>query len=100
VLLEFTLDDAVLTVTRDRDQWMLDVQSGHLPRFDLDVIHAALTGDGQWSRQSLNPLPRQLPEGVSWAAELPHALEWLRTTPDAEDQLVRLQHRRASQLLG
>jgi hypothetical protein len=100
VLVEFALHDAVLVVTRDRDQWMLNVRCGQLPTFDFDVIHAALTGDDAWSRTLPRPLPPQLPDGVSWIAELPRALEWLRSTPDAEDQLRRLQRKRAEWLFG
>ena len=98
VLVEFTFSEAVLTITRDRDQWLLDVQSGQLRRFDFDVIHAALTGSDEWSGPTPKPLPKQLPDGVSWLAELPAALEWLRTRLDAEDQLLRLQRRRAEQI--
>jgi hypothetical protein len=100
VLMEFTLTDSVLTITRDRDQWLLDVQCGELPPFDFDVIHVALHGDDQWSQKLPNPLPAQLPDGVSWLSELPPALEWLRTTPDAESRLKRLQRQRATQLFG
>jgi hypothetical protein len=100
VLVEFAFNDAVLTIARDRDQWLLDVQSGQLRRFDFDVIHAALTGLDGWSGPTTKPLPKQLPDGVSWLAEVPAALRWLRATPDAEDQLVRLQRRRAAQLFG
>jgi hypothetical protein len=100
VLVEFTFNDAVLTITRDRGQWLLDVQSGQLRRFDFAVIHAALSGVDGWSEPMPKPLPTQLPDGVSWLAEVPAALEWLRTTPDAKDQLVRLQRKRAKQIFG
>jgi hypothetical protein len=100
VFVEFALDDVVLVITRDRDQWILNVRCGQLPVFDFDVIHAALTGDDAWSLTSPRPLPPQLPDGVSWIAELPRALEWLRSTPNAEDQLRRLQRKRAEWLFG
>ena len=100
VLVELSLDGVTLTITRDRGQWMLDVQSGELPRFDFDVIHVALTGDEHWSRKTSSPLPVQLPDGVSWMSELPQALEWLRTTADAATKLETLQRRRAAQLFG
>ena len=99
VLVEFAFDGAVLTVTRDRGQWMLDVQSGTLPRFDFDVIHDALCGDDGRKRQTTRALPEQLPRAASWMAELPAALAWLRSTPDAEDQLVAMQRRRAARYL-
>ena len=101
VLIELAFDDAVLTITKDRGQWMLDVQVGALPRVDFDVIHAALTGDDAWVRHvTRRALPEQLPEGVSWLEELPLALRWLRTTPDAEDRLVAIQRARAARLFG
>lgn len=79
---------------------VLDVQYGQLPRFDFDVIHSALTGNDHWTRASHESLPKQLPDGASWIAELPKALEWLRSTSDAEDQLRRLQRKRAYALFG
>jgi hypothetical protein len=100
VLVEFTLADSVLTITRDRGQWLLDVQCGELPPFDFDVIYAALHAHSQSPRKAPNSLPKQLPDGVSWLSELPPALEWLRTTPDAEPRLRRLQRQRATQLFG
>ena len=101
VLVELAFDGAVLTITRDRGQWMLDVQLGALPRVDFDVIHAALTGDAGWERHATRrALPDQLPEGASWLEELPLALRWLRTTPDAEDRLVAIQQARAATLFG
>jgi hypothetical protein len=100
VLVELAFDGAVLTVTRDRGQWMLDVQSGTLPRFDFDVIHVAVTGHERWAQQPRRGLPEQLPEGASWVGELPLALEWLRTTPDAENRLVEIQQARAARFLG
>ncbi|MEL6891334.1 MAG: hypothetical protein AAFP84_07050 [Actinomycetota bacterium] len=98
VLVEFALDDAILTITRDRGQWMLDVQSGQLERFDYDVINAAISGDHHWSRPKPAALPTQLPDGVSWRENVPVALDWLRTTHDARDHLARLQRRRAAQM--
>ena len=100
VLVEFAFDGAVLTVTRDRGQWMLDVQSGTLRRFDFNVIHAALTGDESWARQATRARPPQLPECASWVDELPVAWAWLRTEPDAEDRLVEMQRTRAARFLG
>ena len=101
VLLEFTLDDAVLTITRDRGQWMLDVQCGELRRFDFDVIHAAFHGIDPWAmHDGFAVLPKQLPDGVSWLAEIPSALAWLRSTADVEDRLTLLQRRRGETLFG
>lgn len=101
VLVEFATGDAVVAITRDRSQWMLDVQVEPYRRFDFDVIHVAMTGDErQWARASPTTLPTQLPDGVSWSEELPAALQWLRTTPDAEDRLKELQRRRAKLIFG
>jgi hypothetical protein len=100
ILVRFELGDAELTITRDRDQWLLDVQSGQLSRFDFDVIHVALAGDDYWEQSGPGALPAQLPDGVSWLSELPQTLNWLRTTPDAEARLKQLQQKRATQLFG
>lgn len=101
VLVELAFDGAVVTITKDRGQWMLDVQVGALPRVDFDVIHAALTGDEGWVRHATRRArPEQLPVGASWLEELPLALRWLRTTPDAEHRLVAIQQARAATLFG
>jgi hypothetical protein len=101
VVLVFALDHAVVAVTRDRGQWMLDVESPPLRRFDFDLIYVAMTGDERrWVRTTTRPLPTQLPEGVPWSRELPNALGWLRATPDAEDRLRRLAARRAKLIFG
>lgn len=101
VLVEFAIGDAVVAITRDRSQWMLDVQVGPHRRFDFDVIHVAMSGDERrWTQATPRTLPTQLPDGVSWTEELPAALRWLRTTPNAEEQLTRLQRRRAKLIFG
>ena len=99
VLVRFDLPDAGVTVTRDRNQWMLTIQTGATQAFDLDLVCAGMTGQDRWSKAD-GALPEQLPEGVSWASELPKALAWVRATPDAQERLVALGRDRAKQRLG
>lgn len=75
--------DAEVRVTVDRSQWMLDVapRPGAEP-WQYDLLVAALTdrpyGDAfpeTGSRSQGDPLPDQLPEGVSWRETLPLILE-------------------------
>lgn len=101
LLVEFAIGDGAVAISRDRSQWMLDVQVEPHRRFDFDVIHVAMTGDErQWTKATPTTLPTQLPDGVSWTEGLPAALHWLRTTPNAEEQLTRLQRRRAKLIFG
>lgn len=101
VLVEFAIGEAVVAITRDRSQWMLDVQVEPHRRFDFDVIHVAMTGDErEWTTATSTTLPTQLPDGVSWTEGLPAALQWLRATSNADEQLTQLQRRRAKLIFG
>jgi hypothetical protein len=94
VAVEFSLADATVSVVRDRHQWMMDIKADRMPSFDLDLIHQARMGTARWTRGGHADLPEQLPAGVSWAQELPHTLEWLRATTDAEKILKSLRRER------
>ncbi|HSH62093.1 MAG TPA: hypothetical protein VK988_21085 [Acidimicrobiales bacterium] len=85
-------------ITRDRSQWMADIQLYPWRRlFDLDIILDTIDGRCDWTQTS-PPLPEQLPDGHSWAERLPEALAWSRTAVDAEDLLKEMQLRRSRSL--
>jgi len=104
VLLEFRRSRWTITVTRDRSQWMLDVEpEGWKVKTDLDPVirvMKALPYPPHDSRSSSRPLAGQLPPGVSWRRELPVALDWMQSTPGAEEMVRKKQHERARYLFG
>jgi len=71
----------------DRSQWSLDVAAAlgsAWIQYDLAVAARSGTAYGQrfprtGGRSFGDPLPEQLPEGVSWRETLPDMLEWVRT---------------------
>ncbi len=76
---------AEVLITVDRSQWMLDVA----PRpgaeaWQYDLLIAAQKGQPYGEvfptvgiRSAGDPLPEQLPEGVSWRETLPGILQWV-----------------------
>lgn len=98
--LELELDDAKFRMVRDRGQWMLDLRLGGQPWLQVDLVHAARTGDGTWGPTDgrSGPLPDQLPVGLSWRRELPDALAWLRSTGDAVERTEAMGRFRADEI--
>jgi hypothetical protein len=77
--------DAEVRITVDRSQWFLDVapRPGSHP-WPYDLILAARQGldygelfPGTGPRLLGDPLPEQLPIGVSWRETLPDILQWV-----------------------
>jgi hypothetical protein len=99
VLIELRDRDTILTITRDRGQWMLDLQVDGLQRWSLDLISDTMTNRTEWSAGT-GVLPAQLPADVSWFEWLPLAVDWLRSTPDAEMRLAQAGEARARQHFG
>lgn len=95
--------NAEVWITVDRSQWCLDVAptTGSKPwQYDLLVAaHRRLDyGDlfpDTGSRSLTDPLPNQLPEGVSWRETLPDILQWVRGEAVAES-VDRAIHQRAA----
>lgn len=98
--LQFELDDAQIRMIRDRGQWMCDLRLEGQPWLQLDLVHAARTGGGNWKRASAStdPLPDQLPVGLSWRRELPEALAWMRTTEGVVEQTQAMGRVRAAKI--
>jgi len=80
--------DRDVVVTVDRAQWMLDVSAnvGEAP-WQYDLLLVAHAGQPYadvfptvGARSLSDPLPDQLPEGVSWRDTLPVVLGWLERT--------------------
>jgi hypothetical protein len=94
---------AEVLITVDRSQWMLDVA----PRpgaqaWQYDVLIAAQSGQPYGevfpetgSRSPGDPLPDQLPEGVSWRETLPGILQWVdgEGVSAAVERALRERHR-------
>lgn len=79
------IGEAKVLITVDRSQWMLDIA----PRPDaeawqFDLLIAAQAGRPYvevfpvpGTRSDIDPLPEQLPDGVSWRETLPGILQWV-----------------------
>lgn len=94
--------NAEVRITVDRSQWYLDVApTPGAEAWQFDLLIAAHTGQPYAevfpvaeTRSLGDPLPAQLPEGVSWRETLPDILERVRdhAVPPAVD---RARHQRA-----
>lgn len=81
----YTSDAEVLIIV-DRSQWMLNVApSPGAKAWQYDLLIAAQLGQPYGevfptvgSRSVGDPLPEQLPEGVSWRETLPGVLQWVK----------------------
>jgi hypothetical protein len=92
----FSKDLDRLIVTRDRSQWMLDIQRPDWKRsIDMAIMVHALAGRADWT-PAPSEVSEQLPSGVSWRETLPRALDWLASTADAVALLRAMQQRRAT----
>lgn len=86
--------DLEVTITRDRGQWMFDVDvAGN--KLDLGCIIGARSGETSWTPPSTaGELPLQIPD-VAWAAEVPTSLDWIRTVPDASERVENVRRLRS-----
>lgn len=95
--------DSVVQIIVDRSQWSLDVAAAPAAEFwHYDLLVAAQSGQeyerrfpGVRTRASDAPLPKQLPEGVSWRETLPGILHWLQAS-DVTESVTEAQQQRAS----
>ena len=82
VLVDFERRGLVVRITLDRSQWMLDVRPLARDSFGLHVALTAIDGDDPLvpeQRDTRDPLPDQLPEGVSWADQVARLIDWLES---------------------
>ena len=93
-------------ITVDRSQWFLDVaQAPGAKPWQYDLLIAASSGRpygqrfpavgtvGSWP--SAPPLPRQLPDGVSWRQTLPGLLSWMQG-PGVAEAVANAQRQRSA----
>jgi len=79
------MGEAKVLITVDRSQWMLDVApspDAEAWQYDLLIAAQAEQHYGEvfptvGTRSVGDPLPEQLPEGVSWRETLPGILQWV-----------------------
>lgn len=74
--------DLSLRLVLDRSQWCIELGYLGEKREDLRVLMTAMDGteaETPAKRDVGDPLPVQLPDGVSWAAWLPPLTDWLAT---------------------
>jgi hypothetical protein len=105
---EFVFEgEAMIRIVVDRSQWMLDVApSPGTDPWQYDLLIAAHSGQEYGerfpetgSRATGNPLPDQLPPGVSWRQTLPDILRWVRENEVAE-LVSNAQRQRATLMWG
>ena len=81
VLLHFERPDGLrIEVLRDRSQWTCVISGGENPRSPLNVLITAMSPESEpmlVDRGFGDPLPEQLPEGISWLTTVPAAIAWL-----------------------
>lgn len=93
--------DAEILVTVDRSQWMLDVAprpGANVWQYDLLIAAQMRKPYGEafpaaGARSIGDPLPQQLPEGVSWRETLPDILEWVACS-DVQSAVDKARHER------
>lgn len=77
------LEDEIVQVRLllDRSQWFIELGYRGDDRFGLHVLESAMEGtqaETPRKRDIGEPLPRQLPDGVSWADIVPPVVRWMR----------------------
>lgn len=90
--------DAQILITVDRSQWLLEVAPrAGADAWQYDLLLAAYKAldyaalfPRMGSRSLGDPLPEQLPEGVSWRETLPEILKWVNdeSVPGAVDRAL------------
>jgi hypothetical protein len=95
--------DSVVQVIVDRSQWSLDVAAASGAQlWQYDLLLAAQSSQeygrrfpGVGARTLDAPLPKQLPEGVSWRETLPGVLQWIQAG-DVTESVTEAQQQRST----
>ena len=95
--------DSVVRVIVDRSQWSLDVAAASGAQlWQYDLLLAAQSSQeygrrfqGVGARTLDAPLPKQLPEGVSWRETLPGVLQWIQAG-DVTESVTEAQEQRST----
>lgn len=95
--------DSVVQVIVDRSQWSLDVAAASGAQlWQYDLLLAAQSSQeygrrfpGVGARTLDAPLPKQLPEGVSWRETLPGVLQWIQAS-DVTESVTEAQQQRST----
>lgn len=90
LLVQFGCDDALtVEIVRERSQWSCQVGTPGLPLHPLNVLITAMDDEPPRipPRRIGDPLPDQLPEGLTWATALPRIIEWLTAASDRREAL-------------
>lgn len=89
VLIGFTRGSAHVTVTRDRSQWFIELQPPWAESgYALQVLLSARDGQEPAPAEPEEFLAEQLPQGVSWALELPALIAWTEAADRAVEVAV------------
>ena len=94
---------SVVQIIVDRSQWSLDVAAASAAKFwQYDLLLAAQSSQGYGrrfpgvgARTADAPLPKQLPEGVSWRETLPGILRWIQAS-DVTESVTEAQQQRST----
>ena len=83
VLLQFQRTDVGVRISRDRGQWLCNISPPGRPDYlGLNVLLTAKEGGepdpGPRDAAFTQPLPEQLPKGVSWHSVIPSLIDWLQ----------------------
>ena len=97
--------DSVVQIIVDRSQWSLDVAAASTAGFwQYDLLLAAQSSQGYGrqfpgagARTLDGPLPKQLPEGVSWRETLPGILRWIQAS-DVTESITEAQQQRSTRM--
>jgi hypothetical protein len=95
--------DSAVRIIVDRSQWSLDVAAASGAQFwQYDLLLAAQSSQeygrrfpGVGARTLDTPLPKQLPEGVSWRETLPGILHWIQAS-DVTESVTEAQQQRST----
>lgn len=95
--------DSVVQIIVDRSQWSLDAAAASGAQlWQYDLLLAAQSSQeygrrfpGVGARTLDAPLPKQLPEGVSWRETLPGILHWIQAS-DVTESVTEAQQQRST----
>lgn len=81
VQLTFERSQLTVQITRDRGQWMMNIDPGHGKFVPLHILLTAWDGTvpAIRARNPVEQLPEVLPEGVAWRTVAPAIIAWLES---------------------